>query len=86
MRIPYWDWATHVAPPKEVTSLDEVEIITFNGSTTKIANPLKSYVFHPIDPSFAAIAQEFGEWKTTLRWPIPPSGPDSKSNIVAMDR
>lgn len=88
MRLPYWDWATHVVPPKEVTQLDMVEIITHNGATTKVINPLKSYVFHPIDPSFASIGQEprFSEWKTTLRYPNSSSGLDWKSDVSAMEK
>ena len=83
MRTPYWDWARHAVPPKEVASLDEVEIISRNGSKVKVVNPLKRYAFHPIDPSFPP---PYDQWQTTLRHPEPQSGPNSKSDVAEMEQ
>jgi tyrosinase len=64
LRAPYWDWATNSLPPAEVISLQSVNIITFDGSTISVPNPLFQYTFHPIDPSFRA---PYSHWPMTLR-------------------
>ncbi|KAH9980147.1 photo-regulated tyrosinase [Lactifluus volemus] len=64
LRAPYWDWATNSLPPAEVISLQSVNIITFDGSTISVPNPLFQYTFHPIDPSFRA---PYSQWPMTLR-------------------
>ncbi|KAJ6502787.1 tyrosinase [Mycena vitilis] len=66
LRQPYWDWAQHSVPPPEVISLDTVSIIAPNGQKIQVANPLRRYTFHPVDPSFPA---PYSGWNTTLRWP-----------------
>ncbi|KAF8171240.1 tyrosinase [Mycena galopus ATCC 62051] len=66
LRQPYWDWASNAVPPPEVISLDQVSIVAPNGQTIKVANPLRRYTFHPIDPSFPV---PYNKWHTTLRQP-----------------
>ncbi|KAF7358752.1 Tyrosinase [Mycena sanguinolenta] len=66
LRQPYWDWASNSVPPPEVISLDKVSIIGADGKTVQVANPLRRYTFHPIDPSFP---EPYSSWKTTLRQP-----------------
>ncbi|KAK7036243.1 tyrosinase [Favolaschia claudopus] len=66
LRQPYWDWASNALPPPEVISLDKVSIVAPNGQTIQVANPLRRYTFHPIDPSFPS---PYSSWKTTLRQP-----------------
>ncbi|KAI0064090.1 tyrosinase [Artomyces pyxidatus] len=66
LRAPYWDWATNAVPPPEVISKTTVDIITPDGKTTTVTNPLYQYTFHPIDPSFPS---PYSHWKTTIRNP-----------------
>ncbi|KAJ6505752.1 tyrosinase [Mycena vitilis] len=66
LRQPYWDWAQHGVPPPEVISLDTVSIIAPDGQKIQVANPLRRYTFHPVDPSFP---NPYSGWNTTLRWP-----------------
>ncbi|KAG9042400.1 hypothetical protein FS837_010910 [Tulasnella sp. UAMH 9824] len=67
LRMPYWDWASTSVPPPEVISMDHVTIITPNGRLTPVSNPLLSYRFNPIDPSFAKAV--YARLPTTLRHP-----------------
>ena len=83
MRTPYWDWASTPVPPKEVSSLEQVEIVRPDGARVQVPNPLVRYHFHPIDPSFPA---PYDQWKITVRHPRPSTGPDSKTNVPAMER
>ncbi|KAI0270057.1 tyrosinase [Gloeopeniophorella convolvens] len=80
LRAPYWDWATNTVPPPEVISLTTVNIITPDGKTTAVANPLLQYTFNPIDKSFFG---RFSDWKTTLRRPDS-DAPDATSNVEAL--
>ncbi|KAE9400782.1 tyrosinase [Gymnopus androsaceus JB14] len=66
LRQPYWDWALKPVPPPEVISLDEVTIVNPSGQKVSVANPLRRYTFHPIDPSFP---DPYASWPTTLRYP-----------------
>ncbi|KAH9980146.1 photo-regulated tyrosinase [Lactifluus volemus] len=77
LRAPYWDWATNSVPPAEVISLQSVNIITFDGSTISVPNPLFQYTFHPIDPTFPA---PYSNWQTTLRHPDSES-PNATTNV-----
>ncbi|KIP02309.1 hypothetical protein PHLGIDRAFT_130799 [Phlebiopsis gigantea 11061_1 CR5-6] len=83
MRTPYWDWAATSVPPKEVSSLEQVEIVRYDGARVKVPNPLIRYHFHPIDPSFPS---PYDQWQITVRHPRPATGPNSKSNVPAMER
>ena len=66
LRAPYWDWATNSVPPPEVVSLQTVNIITPDGRTSTVPNPLLQYTFNPIDPSFP---QPWSLLTTTIRSP-----------------
>jgi tyrosinase len=66
LRAPYWDWASNSVPPDEVISLQNVEIITPDGRTTSVPNPLYQYTFNPVDPSFP---DPYRSWRTTVRHP-----------------
>jgi tyrosinase len=61
LRIPYWDWVTHVIPPKEVLELTELIIETPLGLVTK-RNPLFSYTFHDQERSSLP-----ADWNTCTR-------------------
>src|SRR5260370_7105626 len=52
LRAPYWDWATNSVPPPEVISLQTVNIITPDGKTSSVSNPLYQYTFTPTNPYF----------------------------------
>jgi hypothetical protein len=77
LRAPYWDWATKSVPPREVYALQTVNIITPDGKTTAVTNPLYQYNFNPIDPSFPA---PYKAWRTTIRNPDNPSSPNATTN------
>jgi tyrosinase len=81
LRAPYWDWATNTTPPPEVISLATVNIVTPDGQTTAVANPLIGYTFNPIDPSFPA---PFSSWQTTIRHPDDPNSPDATTDVQAL--
>ncbi|KAF8500854.1 photo-regulated tyrosinase [Russula emetica] len=66
LRAPYWDWATNSVPPPEVISLQNVNIITPDGKTSSVPNPLYQYTFNPVDPSFPS---PWKTYKTTIRDP-----------------
>ncbi|KAI0288602.1 tyrosinase [Russula brevipes] len=66
LRAPYWDWASNSVPPDEVISLQSVDIITPDGRTTSVPNPLYQYTFNPVDPSFQG---RYKSWRTTVRHP-----------------
>ena len=68
LRAPYWDWATNSLPPPEVISLQTVDIITPDGRTSSVPNPLYQYTFNPPDPSFPP---PWNSYKTTIRDPTP---------------
>jgi tyrosinase len=68
LRAPYWDWATNSVPPPEVISLQTVNIITPDGKTTSVPNPLYQYPFNPIEPTFPP---PYNTYKTTIRDPAP---------------
>ncbi|KAI0270015.1 photo-regulated tyrosinase [Gloeopeniophorella convolvens] len=80
LRAPYWDWATNTVPPPEVISLSTVDIITPDGETTAVPNPLLQYTFHPIDKSFPS---PYSHWKTTLRHPDNNS-PNATTDVRAL--
>ncbi|KAI0270019.1 photo-regulated tyrosinase [Gloeopeniophorella convolvens] len=81
LRAPYWDWATSTVPPPEVISLATVNIITPDGKTTAVANPLLQYTFHPIDKSFPS---PYSHWKTTIRHPDNPNSPNATTDVQAL--
>ena len=65
--VSYWDWVTKPRLPELLTA-EFVEVFPPPlGTSTKINNPLCSYKFHPIDPSFEG---RFSVWPQTLRWPL----------------
>ena len=83
LRAPYWDWATNSVPPPEVISLQTVNIITADGGTTSVPNPLYQYTFNPIDPSFRS---PWTNWKTTIRHPDNPRSPDATTDSEHLRR
>ncbi|KAJ7501098.1 tyrosinase [Mycena galericulata] len=80
LRQPYWDWASNAVPPPEVISLDQVSIIAPNGQTIQVDNPLRRYIFHPIDPSFPP---PYDAWQTTLRQPDT-TDPDATDDVALL--
>lgn len=66
LRQPFWDWAKYPLPPDEVISLKQVSITGPKGRKIVVDNPLYSYGFHPVDPSFP---NPFNVWKSTFRYP-----------------
>ncbi|KAF8901474.1 tyrosinase [Gymnopilus junonius] len=66
LRQPYWDWATNSVPPDEVVALQQVTITGPHGHKITVDNPIYSYKFHPIDPSFPPT---FQNRKSTIRYP-----------------
>ncbi|KAI0304304.1 tyrosinase [Multifurca ochricompacta] len=81
LRAPYWDWATNTVPPPEVISLETVDIITPDGNTTSVANPLLGYTFNPIDRSFPS---PYKYWQTTIRHPDDPRSPNATTDVQAL--
>jgi tyrosinase len=81
LRAPYWDWATNSVPPPEVISLQTVNIITPDGKTTSVPNPLYQYTFNPVDPSFPS---PWKYWKTTIRHPDNPSSQNATTDSQAL--
>jgi hypothetical protein len=81
LRAPYWDWATNSVPPPEVVSMQSVKIITPDGKTTSVPNPLYQYTFNPIDQSFPS---PWKFWKTTIRHPDHPNRPDATTDVPAL--
>ena len=81
LRAPYWDWATNSVPPPEVISLQTVDVITPDGNTTTVTNPLYQYPFNPIDSSFPA---PYESWRTTIRHPDNPNSPNATTDAQAL--
>ncbi|KAI9508871.1 photo-regulated tyrosinase [Russula earlei] len=75
LRLPFWDWASNIIPPDEVISLETVDIITPDGNTTSVPNPLLRYTFNPIDDSFPS---PYSGWRTTVRHPY------DQDNVTAL--
>lgn len=65
LRSPFWDWAYYKTPPDDVIKKETIEITTPKGVET-VKNPLYSYEFHPIDPSFES---PYDTDQATVRWP-----------------
>ena len=65
-RLPFWDWARDSAIPDE-WSATTINIWAMDGSVASVPNPLNSYAFHPIDPSFRRY--RYARWPRTLRQP-----------------
>ena len=83
LRAPYWDWASNSVPPPEVISLQTVNIITADGRTTSVPNPLYQYTFNPIDPSFPS---PWRSWRTTIRHPDDPRSPNATTDSQDLRR
>jgi tyrosinase len=81
LRAPYWDWASNSVPPPEVISKETLNIITPDGQTTAVDNPLLKYTFNPIDPSFP---NPYSNWQTTIRHPDDPSSPNATTDVDAL--
>jgi tyrosinase len=81
LRAPYWDWATNSVPPSQVISDQTVSIVTPDGQTTDVPNPLLQYTFNPIDPSFP---QPYSNWQTTIRHPDDPNSPDATTDVQGL--
>jgi tyrosinase len=81
LRCPYWDWAINSVPPAEVISLKTLDIVTPDGKTTSVPNPLIQYPFNPIHPSFTS---PYSSWKTTVRHPGDPNSPDATTDVQAL--
>ena len=83
LRAPYWDWATNSVPPSQVISDQTVSIVTPDGQTTDVPNPLLQYTFNPIDPSFPL---PYSSWQTTIRHPDKPRSPNAKTDVQGLIR
>ncbi|KAI9508872.1 photo-regulated tyrosinase [Russula earlei] len=81
LRAPYWDWAIKTVPPPEVISLETVDIITPDGKTTNVPNPLLKYTFKPVDSSFP---NPWRSWKTTIRHPDNPRSPNAATDVQGL--
>jgi tyrosinase len=81
LRLPYWDWATNCVPPPEVISMETVNIVTPDGQTTAVVNPLLKYTFNPIPRAFP---QPYSAWPTTIRHPDNPNSPDATTDVQAL--
>ncbi|KAK4105553.1 Di-copper centre-containing protein [Parathielavia hyrcaniae] len=81
-RIPYWDWAT--SPPSDESvlpmSIGGSPFVDVDGprGVQRIANPLFSYKFRPLDTK-AFRSGPWNTWNRTLRGPSN-IGPDAQSN------
>ena len=53
-RMPYWDWASRLSAGAQafpaIFSASAVTVVDIDGSTKQVANPLQSFVFHPVNP------------------------------------
>lgn len=73
-RIPYWDWASRVAPqtssfPTAISS-PTVNIVDINGATKQIANPLFSFRFDDKTiPRELALDRNWSQHRATVRSP-----------------
>jgi len=83
LRMPYWDWATNSVPPPEVISLKNVNIITPDGRTTSVPNPLYQYTFNPVDQSFPS---PWRSWRMTIRHPDNPNSPNATTDAQELTR
>ncbi|KAL2172055.1 hypothetical protein VTG60DRAFT_425 [Thermothelomyces hinnuleus] len=88
-RLPYWDWAASPPPgqsvlPKSIGGSPFVDVNGPNG-LQRIANPLFSYQFNPLDQK-AFESSPWNVWTRTLRSPSS-GGPDAQSNntLVALN-
>ncbi|KAI0297678.1 photo-regulated tyrosinase [Russula brevipes] len=81
LRAPFWDWATTSVPPPEVISLETVDIITPDGNTTTVQNPLLQYPFNPIDSSFPS---PYASWQTTIRHPDDANSDTATTDVQAL--
>ena len=81
LRVPYWDWASNTVPPPQVISMTTLNIVTPNGKTTSVANPLLQYTFNPIDRSFP---RPYSSWKTTIRHPDNPNSANATTDVQAL--
>ena len=82
LRAPYWDWASHSVPPVEVIWLEAITIIKYDNTKGPVNNPLRRYIFHPVDLSFES---PYNQWKTTLRHPDS-EGPNAMSNVSGLEK
>jgi tyrosinase len=67
----------------KLSPMQTLDIITPDGQTTTVANPLIQYTFNPIDPSFPA---PYSSWQTTIRHPDDPNSPDATTDVQALKR
>ncbi|KAF2179278.1 Di-copper centre-containing protein [Zopfia rhizophila CBS 207.26] len=90
LRLPYWDWAIDPQNDEGVMPASlrrPTASVTFpNGTSGEIRNPLEAYVFHPLNPEdFPLENTQFGNWKTTIRWPFDPQDPNATSRNDAVN-
>ncbi|KAI0687171.1 hypothetical protein BC835DRAFT_1309269 [Cytidiella melzeri] len=50
-RLPYWDWAKQLTPPKEIMQSQNLDIVSPSGDTDNVENPFYNYHFNPV-PDF----------------------------------
>ncbi|KAL1884276.1 hypothetical protein VTK73DRAFT_3260 [Phialemonium thermophilum] len=71
-RIPYWDWAAHppAGEPVLPSSISGSSFVDIDGPSgvQRIANPLFTYQFKPLEPS-AFVVAPWDEWEFTVRAP-----------------
>jgi tyrosinase len=86
-RIPYWDWAVAVPEgqptlPSALWSSKTVSVVSPQGGTTTIKNPLYSYKFHPLSSSELP-NPPFSRYPETLRYPTSSQpNAESRNNLV----
>ncbi|PPQ98988.1 hypothetical protein CVT26_014415 [Gymnopilus dilepis] len=81
LRQPYWDWAANAVPPDEVVALSKVTITGPHGQKITVDNPIYSYTFHPIDPSFP---EELKHRKSTIRYPTSIEDPNATVDVAKL--
>ncbi|KAH0538314.1 hypothetical protein FGG08_005088 [Glutinoglossum americanum] len=83
-RIPYWDWAIAVPSgqptlPAALWSSKTVSVVTPQGNTTSMKNPLYSYAFHPLSTTDLP-DPPFSQYPETVRYPD--GAGQSRNNLV----
>ncbi|KZV73724.1 Di-copper centre-containing protein [Peniophora sp. CONT] len=80
LRLPFWDWASDIVPPRQVIADAQVTYTAPDGSRKQIANPLYSYRFHPVDKAFDS---PFNTYPITVRHPTG-SGANVRTDVDAL--
>ena len=82
LRLPFWDWASDIVPPRQVIADRQITYTAPDGSRRQMANPLYQYRFHPVDRSFDS---PFNTFPITVRHPTG-SGSAVQTDVDALRR